>query len=119
MGDLFLSAVALAYSTTPHSATRYTHFFLIHERKAVLPVQRYLDNPCLDMQSKQRLSRLQQAHVHVYEKHAVHANECSEWLKKSNKFLLVGTTTAVKLNPQDKADLSNEFGPLCGPYMGP
>lgn len=80
--SLFLFAVALAYNTTPHTAARYTPFFLLHGRKALLPVQRYLAKPCLDLQSRRRLSRLWKAHVYVDERHAVHASERSDWLKK-------------------------------------
>lgn len=40
--DLFLPVVALSYNTTPHTAG-YTPFFLLHDRKSVLPVQKYLD----------------------------------------------------------------------------
>ena len=50
--DLFLFAVALAYDSTPHSVTGYYPFFLTHGREAVLPVQRFLDEPRLDLESR-------------------------------------------------------------------
>ena len=52
----------------------------------------------------------------VYERHAVHATKCKEWLGESETLLPAGTIVSVKLNPQDKSDFSNKFGPL---YMGP
>ena len=63
--DLFLAAVALAYNSTPHTVTGYSPFFLTHGREVVLPVQRYLDEPRLDLESRRRLSRLWKARVHV------------------------------------------------------
>ena len=41
--DLFLSAVALAYNSTPHTVTGFSPFFLAHGRETMLPGQRYLD----------------------------------------------------------------------------
>ena len=56
--DIFLSAVALAHNTTRHIATGFSPFFLTQGREAVLPVQRYLDEPRLDPTSGQWLKRL-------------------------------------------------------------
>ena len=114
--DLFLSAVALAYNTTPHTATGYFPFFLMHGRKAMLPVQRFLDEPRPDLESISWLSRLWEARVSVYERHAVHAVEKREWVETPDTLLPVGTIVAVKLNPQDRSDYSSKLGPL---YMGP
>ena len=52
----------------------------------------------------------------MYERHAVHADKCKEWVQNSNALLPVGAIVPVKLNPQDQSDYSNKFGPL---YMGP
>ena len=114
--DLFLAAVALAYNSTPHTATGYSPFFLTHGREAILPVQRYLDEPRLDLESRRWLSRLWKSRVYVYERHAAHASACKEWVENSNAMLPIGTIVAVKLNPQDKTDYSSKLGPL---YMGP
>ena len=114
--DSFLSAVALGYNSTPHTATNYSPFFLLHGREAVLPVQRYLDEPRVDLESRRWLSRLWKARVSVYERHAVHAEERRKWLENSEALLPVGTIVAVRLNPQDRSEYPNKFGPL---YMGP
>lgn len=50
--------------------------------------------------------------MHVYERDVFHANEYSEWLKKSNELPSVGAVTAVELNPQDTADYLNKIVPL-------
>lgn len=50
--NLFLSAVAFACDSTPHAATSSSLFFLLRGRKAVLPVQRYLNEPRLDLESR-------------------------------------------------------------------
>ena len=65
--DLFLPAVAVAHSTTPHVATSFSPFFLSHGREAVLPVQRHLEEPRLDPTSKQWLYWLWRSRVLVYE----------------------------------------------------
>ena len=105
--DLFLAAVALAHNSTPHTVTGYSPFFLTHGREAVLPVQRYLDEPRMDLESRRWLSRLWKARVHVYEKHAVQADKCKEWVQNSDALLPIGTIVAEKLNPQDQTDYSN------------
>ena len=114
--DLFLAVVALAYNPTRHTVTGYSSFFLTQGREAILPVQRYLDEPRLDLESRRWLNRLWKARVHVYEKHAAHAVECKEWLQNLDALLPIGAIVAVKLNPQDRSDYSSKFGPL---YMGP
>lgn len=55
--DLFLSAVALAYNSTPHS-TGYSPYVLVHGGEDRLPVQKYLDEPRLDLESRRWLARL-------------------------------------------------------------
>lgn len=112
-GDLVLSAVALAYASMPHTATGFSPFFLLHGRKAVLPVQQYLDEPRLDSELRRWHSRFWKARVNLHERHAT---ESKEWLVNSNALLPVGTIVAVKLNMQDKAEYPNKFGPS---YMGP
>lgn len=79
--DLFLSAVTLAYNFTPRTATGYSPFFLTHRRDAVLPVQRFLDEPRLDIESRRWLIRLWKARVNVYDRHAAGAAKRKEWMK--------------------------------------
>lgn len=45
----FLSFVAFGYNFTPYVSTEFSPLLLLHGRGAVLPVQRYLDEPRLDL----------------------------------------------------------------------
>ena len=65
--DLHLPAVALAYISTPQSATGWFPFFLCKGREAFLPVQRHLDEPWLDPISRKWLSRLWKSRIAVVE----------------------------------------------------
>lgn len=63
---MHLQAVALAHNSTPSIVTGYSPFFLEHEREAVLPVQRGLDEARLDLVSRYWLGRLWRARVNCY-----------------------------------------------------
>lgn len=97
-------AVALASNSTFHIVRGLLPFFLLHERKVVLLVQKYLDEPRLDSEFRAWLSRLWKAPVAVFEKPAVHAKECKEWPTSFDSLLPVGAMLSVRLNPQDKAN---------------
>lgn len=114
--DLHLSAVSFAHNTTPHIVTGFTPFFLTRGREAVLPLQRYLDEPRLDPISKQWLSRLWEARVSIYSAHMAEETRRRRLLESSNSQLPIGSLVAIKLRPNDLQQFKTKFAPK---YMGP
>lgn len=82
----------------------------------MLPVQRCLDKPRINLEFRRWLRGLWKERVKVYERHMKHAVECREQLGSFSALLPVGTNVAVELDPQNKAEYPDKFGPL---YMGP
>ena len=114
--DLFLPAVVLAHSTTPHIVTGFSLFFLSHGREAVLPVQGHLGEPRLDSAFKQWLYRLWRSRVLVYEAPMQLEEKRRKFVESFSTSVPVGTLVLAKLTQQDKADCPGKFVPS---YMGP
>lgn len=116
--DRHLQAVALAHNSTPHTATGFSPFFLEHGREAVLPVQRFLDEPRLDPLSVAWLARLWRARAHVYEAHARQEQRQREQCGSSKTVLPKGAIVAVRLSPADIAEYPAKVAPKwAGPWV--
>ena len=114
--DLFLSAVALAHNSTPHVATGFSPYFLMHGREAILPIQRHLDEPRLDDTARHWLQRLWKARIMVYEAQLWLENKRREVLDDCATLVPVGSLVMVRLTPLDKAGYPSKFAPT---FMGP
>lgn len=102
--DRYLPAVALAHNSTPQLATGYSPYFLTHGREALLPVQRYLDEPRLDFTSQRWLMRLWRARVNVYEAQLRLERRIQRAFAKEDTPVPVGALVMVKLTDNDMRD---------------
>ncbi|PHJ23293.1 retrovirus-related pol polyprotein from transposon [Cystoisospora suis] len=116
--DRHLQAVALAHNSTPHTATGFSPFFLEHGREAVLPVQRYLDEPRLDPVSVSWLERLWRSRLYVYEAHAMEEKRQKELCGSARSLLPPGAIVAVRLSPADAGEYPAKLAPRwAGPWV--
>ena len=117
--DLFLPAVALAHNSTPNLGTGYSPYFLVHGREPLLPVQRYLDEPRLDLTSQQWLSRLWRARVQVYEAQLRLERRLQRAFDKSNTQVPEGSLVMLYLTSYDKScERIAKFRPVAmGPWV--
>ena len=114
--DVHVQAVAFAHNSTPHTSTKYSPFYLLHGREAVLPIQRHLDMPVLDTTSRKWLDRLWKARMDVYRVHLEMTKKRREILDSPGVRLPNETIVAVKLTPTDLQGLSSKLAPK---YAGP
>ncbi|KAL8435923.1 hypothetical protein Efla_003583 [Eimeria flavescens] len=115
--DTHLQAVAFAHSSTPHTTTAHSPYFLVQAEKLSYP---YSDAGMLRRwapPSKRWLERLCAARVQANQEHMQAANERKRLLSEPGAILPGGTVVAIKLTPAESQAIYRKLAPRCsGPW---
>ncbi|KAL8441420.1 hypothetical protein Emag_007186 [Eimeria magna] len=116
-GDVVLPAAALAYRCTPHSATRFSPFFLVTGQELVLPLSRQWTEPLLHPSGARWLQALRRCRLAVLRSHQRVADANRKLFLEDPHRLEPGMHVALRIPAKERA-AQGKFSPaFLGPYV--